>query len=92
MCLEVASKSFRAKGLYFGVSMCSDIKYRNHLRECPGLNERPLRMSPLFTAEKYNEHPSLMKINEILCFTFCLVWKMIFYLLPTLHFLMSAPA
>ena len=60
--------------------MCSDIKYRNYLRECPGLNERPLRMSPLFTAEKCNEHPGLMTINEILCFTFCLVWKMILFI------------
>ena len=30
-----------------------------YLKECPRLNERPFRMSALFTAEKFNERPGL---------------------------------
>ena len=38
------------------------LTYRNYLKERPGLNESPLRMSaPLFTAEKFNELRGLNK-------------------------------
>ena len=37
--------------------------YRNHLKECPGLNERSLQMSALFTAEKFNEHSGLKLVS-----------------------------
>ena len=37
--------------------------YRNYLKERPCLNESPFEREPLFTSEKFNEHPGL---NECL--------------------------
>ena len=34
------------------------IKYRNYLKERPGLDQRPFETAPLFTAEKCNERPT----------------------------------
>ena len=47
-------------------NMDSKYAYPNYLKERPSLNERSLRMSVLFTAEKFSERPGLNEPR--LCF------------------------
>ena len=60
------------------MSFNAKLAYRKYLKERPGLYEHPFELVPLFTAEKFNDHPGL---NERTSQTRkgALIWKFPMY-------------